>query len=321
MSSILRIIGTTKKYGGDLYEDELEAALQPQHEISTFNPVDPNLGKVAGLPKYIYNLKKIQNLGMDFDYVLRPMNHTFFIGPEPKQVVIAYHYDTAYSHPLVKLHHSWGLKSMIASRNNIHKVIVIAKYWQDFYANLGFKNIELLYCSFDLSQFEIPESEVESFKERYQLNGKKVVYIGNAQKKKGADFVYEALKDTDYFLITSGNSDIDLPVLNLKLKHRDYLCLMKAAGLVVTYSQFKEGWNRVAHEAMLLKTPVIGSGSGGMGELLSGGGQGICSNPADLKKSIDLLYGNKDLGIQGYEFARQFTIEKFNAKALEIFKS
>lgn len=321
MSSILRIIGTTKKYGGDLYEDELEAALRMQHSVASFCPVEAGLGKVLGLPKYILNLERIQSLGLEYDYVLRPMNHTFFISPQPKQVVIAYHYDTAFCHPLVKLHHWWGLKSLLASKNNIHKVIVISKYWQEFYSRLGFTNIELLYCGFDLSQFQVTESEVEAFKENHGLVGKKVVYIGNAQRKKGADLVYQALKDADYFLVTSGNKDLELPVLNLNLKHREYLCLLKAAGLVVTYSQFKEGWNRVAHEAMLMGTPVVGSGSGGMGELLTGGGQGICSNHVDLKSMSDRLYGQRDIGFQGYEYAKQFTIERFNARALEIFRS
>lgn len=321
MSKILRIIGTTKKYGGDLYEDELAAALRSEHSVADFSPVESGLGKVQQMTHYVRNLQKIQKIGLDYDYVFRPMNHTFLIPPTPKQVVIGYHYDTAFCRPLVKIHHNLGLRTMIRAQKNIHKLIVIAQYWRDFYAGLGFKSIELLYCGFNPSEFHIAETEVEAFKDQHGLQGKKVVYIGNAQRKKGADLVYEALKDSDYFLVTSGNKDIDLPVLNLNLKHRDYLCLLKAAGLVVTYSQFKEGWNRVAHEAMLLKTPVIGSGAGGMGELLKGGGQGICTTPYDLKKEVDRRFGNADLGAQGYEYAKEFTMERFKTKALEIFSS
>ena len=44
--------------------------------------------------------------------------------------------------------------------------------------------------------------------------------------------------------------------------------LLQAASVAVTMSKFNEGWCRTAHEAMLCKTPVVGSGMGGMGELL-----------------------------------------------------
>lgn len=319
MNSILRVLGTTKKYGGDLYEDELTEALSREYRVEAFQPVPPT-GKVLGLKKYFLNLLSLSTKN-SYDFVLRPMNHAFFMRSVPKQVVIAYHYDCSHCHPLVRIHHFLSLKSLVANKDQIHKLIVISKYWQDYFADLGFKNIELLYCGFDLSQFHVSDQEVSAFRLKYGLEGKKVVYIGNAQKKKGADLVYEALKGTDYFMVTSGNKDIDLPVLNLNLSHREYLCLLKSAGLVITYSQFKEGWNRVAHEAMLMGTPVIGSGLGGMGELLSGGGQSICADPAGLKSLVDQLFGSQEVGRQGQEYARQFTIERFNQRALEIFKS
>ena len=59
-------------------------------------------------------------------------------------------------------------------------------------------------------------------------------------------------------------------------------------------SKFQEGWCRTAHEAMLLKTPVVGSGFGGMSELLEGGGQIICDNFNDLKEKIEYLLGNHE---------------------------
>ena len=64
---------------------------------------------------------------------------------------------------------------------------------------------------------------------------------------------------------------INIPVVNLSLNYKEYLCLLKASSVVVTMSKFKEGWCLTAHEAMLCKTPVIGSGKGGMRELLEGG--------------------------------------------------
>ena len=315
---ILRVLSTKKRYGGDLYEDEAELALKAQHQVDVFNPVpEYEASRLMALPQYFSNLGQIGG-SQDYDMVIRAMNHVFRMKSDPKQVVIAYHYDTAFCHPLVKMHHYATLKSLVAQKNKVHKIVVIAKYWAEFFHQLGFKNIETIYCGFDQTQFQISEQDVEQFKTKYNLHGKKLLYIGNSQKKKGAHLVYEALKDSDYFMVTSGNKDVDLPILNLSLKHHEYLCLLKAAGTVVTYSQFKEGWNRVAHEAMLVGTPVIGSGMGGMGELLQGGNQAVCTNLGELPELLKKYYGNQDLALAGKDYAESFTMERFNKAWLDL---
>ena len=55
------------------------------------------------------------------------------------------------------------------------------------------------------------------------------------------------------------NQNFSLPVQCFCLSKQDYLRLLKACDLVITMSKVREGWCRVAHEAMLCQTPVIGS--------------------------------------------------------------
>jgi glycosyltransferase involved in cell wall biosynthesis len=87
-------------------------------------------------------------------------------------------------------------------------------------------------------------------------------------------------------------------------------------------SKFLEGWNRIANEAMLCKTPVIGSGTGGMRELLEGGNQIICDNIQQLREYVDFALSNRDyLGEKGYKFASQFTREKFAERWLRLVDS
>ena len=83
-------------------------------------------------------------------------------------------------------------------------------------------------------------------------------------------------------------------------------------------SKFKEGWNRTAHEAMLCKTPVIGSGLGGMRELLEGGGQIICEDFGDLKERVCYVLEHPELGEAGYGFAKQFTVKRFEEEWLNL---
>lgn len=62
---------------------------------------------------------------------------------------------------------------------------------------------------------------------------------------------------------------------------------------------------------MLCKTPLIGSGIGGMSELLEGGKQLICEKISDLKDLVEYAMEHPELGQEGYEFAKQFSVEKF----------
>ena len=94
--------------------------------------------------------------------------------------------------------------------------------------------------------------------------------------EKGAIQVYNALKNQNYTLIMTGNSNqLDIPVRCIYLMKKIIENFLKATDLVITMSLMNEGWNRIAHEAMLVGTPVIGNGSGGMSDLLVNGDQTI----------------------------------------------
>jgi len=92
--------------------------------------------------------------------------------------------------------------------------------------------------------------------------------------------------------------------------------------MVIAMSKFKEGWCRTAHEAMLLKTPVIGSGLGGMQELLEGGKQIVCKDFKNLKEKAEYLLKHteikNEIGQNGYYFARKFTSERFESEWLNL---
>ncbi len=111
--------------------------------------------------------------------------------------------------------------------------------------------------------------------------------MATVRTRKGAIEVYDALKTIDAHFVSSGIRDVDLPVRNFTLSYSEYILLLSACDVIITMSKFLEGWNRVAHEAMLCKTPVIGSGTGGMRELLEGGGQIICDKIQDIPEHLN----------------------------------
>jgi len=204
-------------------------------------------------------------------------------------------------------------------------VVTMSEYWRKYFSDLGCKNVYKIYGGFELDKYNVSDEEAAQFKKEKGIEGKPIIYLGNCQKAKGVVDSYNALKDLDVILVTSGEKHVDIPALNLNLDYRGYLKLIKSASIVLTMSKFKEGWCRTAHEAMLFKTPVIGSGSGGMTELLEGGGQIICPDFKDLRKRVEYLLANldarKEMGEKGYAFAKNFSIEETKKNWLDLIKN
>lgn len=203
-------------------------------------------------------------------------------------------------------------------------IVVVSEYWRRYFTEKGYPNVEKIYFGFDPDNFNIIDEEVLSFKEKYGLKDKPIVYLGNCQKAKGCVDSYNALRGLDVHLITSGKQEVKIPVLNLDLSLREYFVLLKASSVVITMSKFKEGWCRTTYEAMLLKTPVIGSGAGGMRELLEGGNQIVCEDFGNLKKHVERLLSDgrlrEKMGEDGYDYTKNFTKERFRNSWLNLVK-
>jgi glycosyltransferase involved in cell wall biosynthesis len=179
---------------------------------------------------------------------------------------------------------------------------------------LGCERVEVIYNAFDLGEFTFDPEEVDAFLARHGIpRDKPIIYIGNASRQKGVVEVYEALKDEGYTLVMTGrNKEVDLPALWFNLERRDYLRLLHACDVVITMSKLLEGWNRVAHEALLCRTPVIGSGIGGMRELLTEARQVILPDPAGLPEAVRSVLEQRALYEQrGYAFVEQLDTAYF----------
>ena len=239
-------------------------------------------------------------------------------GTKGKNIALIFHID--YSFQPAYLKPSWRILEKIFYHylKKVDAIITISKYWQNHFLERGYSKVDLIYNAFDTDQFHFEAEEICEFKKKFGLEGKPIVYLGNCQRIKGVVEVYQHLKDLDVHLVTSGRKEIDIPALNLNLDYRDYLLLLRTSSVVITMSKFMEGWNRTAHEAMLCKTPVIGSGLGGMRELLEGGGQIICDDFDDLKEMVYYILNHPERGELGYEFAKQFTVKKFNDEWLSL---
>jgi glycosyltransferase involved in cell wall biosynthesis len=199
---------------------------------------------------------------------------------------------------------------------NLDAVVTVSQYWRSWFLQKGCKNVHVIYNPFNLDEFVFNEDEIVAFKRKLNLIDRDpIIYIGAIGKGKGVEKTYRVLEDLNATLVCSGNISKNDRIPCLHLDRREYLYLLKSSQIAIQMSELNEGWCRVLHEAMLCQVPVVGSGRGGMTELLSGGGQIICRDFKNLKRHVIRLLENrnlrKDMGARGFNFAKKFSYERF----------
>jgi glycosyltransferase involved in cell wall biosynthesis len=320
--NVIRLSTSKKGYGGNIYELMVDQALSKSFHDAY--QVKFNLFRLKGFARLLeaplYLIKNFLFAANSKALRIRTFQTAFFNLHGPGATIV-YHIDSSHSPRAAQIFQDIVERWFYFWISKNQHLVVISQYWLNFLHQKGFRNVHLIYCGFDLKEYQVSRDEVETFKQKYELQGK-IVYIGNPQRKKGTHLVYDALKDQGYTLICSGEGDLEIPVRQLKLGFREYLCLLKASTVVVTMSQFLEGWNRVAHEAMLLGTPVVGSGLGGMSEVLIGGKQIICSDFSKLVECVKTAEKDRaQLVTDGYRFAIQFPVERFQKAWVDLVKT
>lgn len=265
MRKIVKIDLNDKSYGGRVYENEMIVLLKEDVDFKRvfilkhkFKPL--NVFRLLWLIiKYKYFFKGI---------LLLTNQTTFFAGKRSKNIVVVHHIERNLGKSPSERFQRYCDNYLFHNISRYDIVVAVADCWRQEFVNAGFKDVRVIYNSFDQSDYAFTSEVIHDFKKRYNLDDRPLIYLGNCQVKKGVVESYEALKNEGYQLVTSGRKLVDIPVRNLDLPFPDYKILLAASDVVLTMSKFTEGWNRTAHEASLCGTPVIGTGTGGMHELL-----------------------------------------------------
>jgi len=316
----------SKRSGGNIYKDQVLSALSKNFNVSYVN-LEAKYFKnryLRALESFIKLLffRGKKNLWIRDFYSTITLNKKRTKG---KNISLIFHIDFSGYRFVAKVLLSLLNNFFYRQLKKTDAIITISEYWRKYFADRGYKNVYKIYCGFNLENFNISEREVLDFKKKYSLEEKPIIYLGNCQKPKGVVDSYNKLRDLDAHFVTSGQRQVNIPALNFNSDYKTYLTLLKASSIVITMSKFKEGWCMTAHEAMLLKTPVIGSGMGGMKELLENGGQIICADFKELKNKVSYLMNNpkerERIGQMGYDYTKDFSIERFQQKWQDLIKN
>lgn len=301
--------------GGHAYNFQACMAMKSDFNIS----IDPQTVRTKSIIPYLWQIARHR---ADADIIIKDAfmiswgKHTAL-----PQIGIIHHLPDEIKN---SLKYRWHFHRLEKRLKQLDYVITVSKYWEQRLQSLGCQNTKVIYNSFDLTEFQFSATEIAEFKQKYQLNSDKpLIYIGNAKANKGVIEAYKALGNEKFYLIMSGPKDhkLSLPVHHLDLKRKDYLRLLKACDLVLTMSTMMEGWNRTAHEAMLCQTPVIGTGIGGMKELLTEGGQIIQPYFQGLTDTVlSALQDKEQLAQDGFKYVQQFDMDYFNTEWQQFMK-
>jgi glycosyltransferase involved in cell wall biosynthesis len=206
----------------------------------------------------------------------------------------------------------------------VNLVVTVSAFWRHELERMGCRRVRTIYNSFELSEYTADGAMMRDFKLRHSLQDKPIVYLGKAAKGKGVDRAARALQGLPVHLVATGppSDACEEGVRVLDLDRRDYVSLLHCSSVVVAMSSFLEGWNRVAHEAMLCGTPVVGSGAGGMRELLLDSGQTQVTSGCELRSAVEqLLKNGQEIGQRGKLYASQFDTAYFQREWLAAIES
>lgn len=296
--------------GGNAYDVQAAWQLSTAFSLSVSTHTIKRPGEAA--LAYWARLRKLEEPA---EVVIREPYPTVFgrFRPGIRYMAMIHHIDDELSRKSV--FHRWYFRRLKKRLAAMDMVVTVSEFWAGYLRALGCKNVRVIYNAFDPADYIVSRESVAEFKTKHQFpTDLPVIYIGNASKQKGVYEVYRVLKEKGFHLIMSGPQNLanDLPVQYLQLNRKEYVTMLHACDAVVCMSRMREGWNRIAHEAMLCRVPVIGNGSGGMLELLQGGGQAIVKDVNTLPEVVENVLQHRDeFAGAGYKYVSSFDLNYF----------
>ena len=193
-------------------------------------------------------------------------------------------------------------------------IIVVAPFWLHFFKTKTGKNSVFLFPNF----FE--KLVYDNFNKSEKVNQ---IHLGQYSFKNDAQLneLAKKLHYAGYHCYFSTNNKQEA----MQLAYHEicffesfeaYLLQMAQSKYTLALTSINEGWNRVAHESLLLGTQVIGYKKGGLGDLLTGA-NAIIVNTID--EAYSNIINNKHQEINR-EFLSNFQKSDSNKRILEIIK-
>lgn len=163
-------------------------------------------------------------------------------------------------------YYKWLFKVLIKKNDRRFKVITVSSYWNTYFKNtIGLPHTFIFPNLFDLQYYQAIATDKKN----------PWIHLGQLSSKNDPEIfrlAEELVKDGYYcYFSTMDEHDVrhngNFEIIKFE-SFRDYLEQMARCCCTLALTEVNEGWNRVAHESLLVGTPVIGYDRGGLGDLL-----------------------------------------------------
>lgn len=231
---------------------------------------------------------------------------------QKKAIIVLHHYDkNEKRNALYHLNAYLLFKVLSLGLNNV-KVVVVANYWKTFLLNKGVDaaSIVLFPNLFDASKHSAEPLQKTSNR----------IYFGQYGTKQLAEvhhLIHQLAQQGYESFFTTPHHDEAVEDKNFSVLHLPfdaYKKVIQQSAYAVCLSAFNEGWNRVAHECLLLGTHVIGNDAGGLGELLKGANQPVVNHVDE----VYALITSKQNWPINQTFLKQYDISQISYYAVPI---
>jgi glycosyltransferase involved in cell wall biosynthesis len=212
--------------------------------------------------------------------------------------------------------------------------------------NIPPEKIVVVYNAID-AHFSVtpPLDAVARVRERYQLDHRFVLYVGNIKPHKNLVRLIEAFSELrvgeleDIKLLIIGDEISKLPALRHAVhRHKlhkhvrflgyvpdDQLAVLYRLAAVFVFPSLYEGFGLPPLEAMASGTPVVASNVSSLPEVV--GDAAVLVNPHDIDSIVDGLRSvltnparAEDMRRRGFERAREFSWERSVARTLDVYR-
>lgn len=225
-----------------------------------------------------------------------------------KTIVVLHNFDTHYLNSIyLKIYYNILFNCFRILRPKNICIVTGAKYWVAFFERRLDKGISVFgYPNlFDTYYYQ-------SLKQKKQA---KLICLGQFSGKN--DSLISELADkltykgySCYFATMNPNEVMQTPTYQILCESKEaYLKRLASAEYCLALTAINEGWNRMAHESILLGTPVIGYAKGGLGDLLQESNSFIVSN---IEEAFQVILSNQ-VKTTSNEFIKRYdTQSSFN---------
>jgi glycosyltransferase involved in cell wall biosynthesis len=303
--NILKIKRAAKNY--EKVSDTFEV-----FRFKAYPPAMPYAKTYATIPSLIRNLfKSDADVIHTHSYMLLHSDITSVVSKLKKTplVLTVHAYGSMLSNPykdlLAKLYNSTTGKVIL---NCADKIIALNPEALIYLSDLGVedKKIELIPNGIDYGKFANPNSTT-GFREKYDLNGKIILFVGLLQERKGvqhllnsAPQLLKAVPDANFIIVGDGELKRDLKRLSERLEISDKvkftgflpdkeLLEAYASADVFAFPSAFEGLPTVIIEAMASGKPVVATNVGGIPSLVKDGITGFLVNYGDVNQLANVM--------------------------------